>query len=167
MAYCASHPVAGVLAVLMIATASPVALAQVPPESASLKAFAESLPGVMAKPLHAVIMLTAPDGKGNEITVARTTRAAGTRTPLHTHDYGGTTCVLSGQMTLYREHHTPQTADAGQCYYMPAGSVMAGDNVGKTRAVMLDFFDAPKGQPVWTVVEPQGSRMQNQFDPHQ
>lgn len=122
------------------------------------------LPGTMARSLGEQTLLKAPDGKGREVIVARTTRAPGTRTPLHRHDYGGTTCVLQGEMTLYREGVAPQRAEAGQCYYMPANSTMAGVNTGTVNAVMLDTFQVPEGQPVWRVMEESGKAMQNQFD---
>ena len=38
---------------------------------------------------------------GMEIEVEKTTRASKTRSPVHNHPYGGVTCVLEGEMTLY------------------------------------------------------------------
>jgi len=125
------------------------------------------LPGVMARSLKEQRLLQAPDGKGGETIVTRTTRAPGTRTPLHRHDYGGTTCVLEGEMTLYREGVAPKRAVAGQCYYMPANSEMAGVNTGTVNAVMLDIFQLPAGKPVWSVVEDKGKALQDQFDVHE
>lgn len=125
-----------------------------------------TLPGKMAKSIKEERILDTTDGEGNQVIVARTTRAAGTRTPLHLHEYGGTTCVLEGEMTLYLEGATPQKAVAGQCYYMPAGKAMAGVNTGEVNAVMLDTFKVPAGRPVWSVVETSGREMQNQFDVH-
>lgn len=125
-----------------------------------------ALPGTMARSLKEEHILRTPDGNGNEAIVARTTRAPGTRTPLHLHEHGGTTCVLEGEMTLYLEGAEPARAVAGQCYFMPAGKAMAGVNTGTVDAVMLDVFLTPIGQPVWTVVESAGRDMQNQFDNH-
>ena len=125
-----------------------------------------TLPGVMARSIKEEHVLKAPDGQGNEAIVARTTRAPGTRTPLHLHEHGGTTCVLEGEMTLYLEGAEPAKAVAGECYFMPAGKAMAGVNTGAVNAVMLDVFTVPVGQPVWTVVESAGREMQNQFDTH-
>ena len=93
-------------------------------------------------------------GHGDETVVIRTTRLAGTRAPIHTHDHGGTTCVLQGQMTLYMQGHEPMTARAGQCYFMPRGHLMTGVNSGKRTAVMLDIFTVPIGAPTWTPREP-------------
>ena len=125
-----------------------------------------TLPGTMAKSIGEERILDTTDGHGNQVIVARTTRAAGTRTPLHLHEHGGTTCVLEGEMTLYLENAQPQRAVAGQCYYMPAGKAMAGVNTGAVDAVMLDTFTVPLGLPVWTVVEASGKNMQDQFDTH-
>ena len=123
-----------------------------------------SLPGKMARSLKEERVLTTPAGQGNEAIVARTTRAPGTRTPLHLHEHGGTTCVLEGEMTLFMEGERPRRAVAGECYFMPAGKAMAGANTGTVNAVMLDVFTVPAGKPVWTVVESAGRELQNQFD---
>lgn len=125
-----------------------------------------TLPGVMARSIKEEHILKVPDGHGNEAVVARTTRAPGTRTPLHLHEHGGTTCVLEGEMTLYLEGAEPARAVAGECYFMPAGKAMAGANTGTVNAVMLDVFLIPSGQSVWTVVESAGREMQDQFDAH-
>jgi quercetin dioxygenase-like cupin family protein len=122
------------------------------------------LPGTMAKSIGEERILDTTNGQGLQIIVARTTRAPGTRTPLHLHEYAGTTCVLEGEMTLYLEGAEPSRAVAGQCYYMPAGKAMAGVNTGTVNAVMLDHFTVPVGKPVWTVVELAGRTMQDQFD---
>ncbi len=94
------------------------------------------------------------NGNGYQTIVIRTTRKAGTRSPIHTHDYGGTTCVLKGQMTLYLDGSKPVTKKAGSCYFMPPGHLMAGLNTGKVTAVMLDMFTVPIGDEVWTVRQP-------------
>ena len=125
-----------------------------------------TLPGTMAKSIGEDRILDTTDGRGHQVIVARTTRAPGTRTPLHLHEHGGTTCVLEGEMTLYLEGAAPQRAVAGQCYFMPAGKAMAGVNTGTVNAVMLDTFTVPEGMPVWSVVEASGKAMQDQFDTH-
>ncbi len=94
------------------------------------------------------------NGNGYQTIVIRTTRKAGTRSPIHTHNYGGTTCVLKGQMTLYLDGSKPATKKAGSCYFMPPGPLMAGLNTGKVTAVMIDMFTVPIGDPVWTVRQP-------------
>jgi quercetin dioxygenase-like cupin family protein len=86
--------------------------------------------------------------------VYRDTRSPGTRSPIHMHPYGGTTCVTSGQMTLYLEGSEPFTAYEGDCYWMPPGLPMTGANTGDSFAVMLDNFAVPPGEPIWWIVEP-------------
>ncbi len=86
--------------------------------------------------------------------VYQDTRSPGTRSPIHEHPYGGTTCVISGQMTLFLEGSDPQVANEGDCYWMPPGLPMTGANTGVDYAVMIDTFAVPPGEPVWWVVEP-------------
>ena len=100
---------------------------------------------------------------GVQLAVFETVRAPGTRTPIHLHPSGGVTCVLKGQMTLYLEGAKPQTAQAGECYLMPAGLPMIGSNEGKTEAVMLDIFSVTPNVPVWEVVEDGHEKVQDQF----
>lgn len=93
------------------------------------------------------------DGQGHESLVHRTVRAPGTRAPIHIHGYGGTTCVLEGEMTLLIEGGEPALASAGTCYYMPPDVYMSGYNTGDVDAVMLDTFLVPEGEPEWVNLE--------------
>jgi len=102
----------------------------------------------------AVRLSVGNNGNGMQTIVIRTTRLAGTRSPIHTHDFGGTTCILKGQMTLYMDGHKPNTKKAGFCYFMPPGHLMSGVNTGKITTVLLDIFTVPIGDPVWTVRQP-------------
>ena len=95
--------------------------------------------------------------------VYRDTRSPGTRSPIHVHPYGGTTCVLSGQMTLYLQGSEPQVANEGECYWMPPGIPMTGVSSGGDDAVMIDNFAVPQGEPVWWIVEPGTEDISNQF----
>ena len=95
--------------------------------------------------------------------VYRDTRSPGTRSPIHQHPYGGTTCVLSGEMTLYLEGSDPQVAGPGECYWMPPGLSMTGVSSGVDYAVMIDTFAVVPGQPVWYVVEPGQESVVNEF----
>ena len=95
--------------------------------------------------------------------VYRDTREPGTRSPIHEHPYGGTTCVLSGQMTLFLEGSDPQVANEGDCYWMPPGLPMTGAATGTDYAVMIDTFAVPPGQPVWWVVEPGQEDIADEF----
>jgi quercetin dioxygenase-like cupin family protein len=109
------------------------------------------------------------DAKGNPtgwVTVtSRSVRDFGTRSPIHVHPYGGQTCVVSGEMTLYLDGDTNlKTAQSGECYWMPAGRRMSGVNSAKTPTIMIDTFVVPKGEQVWIVVEPGMEDSQDQFD---
>ena len=104
-------------------------------------------PGVATAAKQQETLLRTPDGKGHESIVHRTVRAPGTRAPIHIHGYGGTTCVLEGEMTLLMEGGKPALAKAGTCYYMPPGIPMSGFNTGSVDAVMLDMFVVPVGEP--------------------
>jgi hypothetical protein len=69
----------------------------------------------------------------------------GTRAPIHVHPFGGQTCVVWGQMTLWLEDvegkkTTTTTKKSGECYWMPPNQRMSGVNDGETAAVMLDLF---------------------------
>lgn len=105
--------------------------------------------------------------QGSEMVINRTTRAAGTRAPMHVHEHGGTTCVLQGEMTLFLEGAAPRRVTAGGCYWMPAGPVMTGVNTGTTEAVLHDIFVVPPGRPVWRVVEGDRTGLQSQFPARQ
>jgi hypothetical protein len=95
--------------------------------------------------------------------VYKDTRSPGTRSPIHEHPFGGTTCVLSGQMTLYLQGAEPQVADEGECYWMPPGVPMTGVSSGVDYAVMIDTFAVPPGEPVWWVVEPGDEDLADNF----
>ncbi len=123
--------------------------------------------GKVSRSMGEVQVLHQTDEQGNEVFIMRTTRAPGTRSPIHLHDYGGTTCVLEGEMTLFMEGAAPQTVKAGGCYYMPPGHAMSGSNQGSGDAVMLDSFKVPVGQAVWRVVEPGTEGMTRQFSDSQ
>ena len=119
--------------------------------------------GVMSKSMSEVLLVDAQDGIGNETTVEKTTRKRGTRSVIHIHPWGGTTCVLEGEMTLYMDGSDPERAPAGTCYYMPPNHVMTALSSGTVDAVMLDSFKVPVGNPVWIVVEKGAESVQDQF----
>lgn len=109
-------------------------------------------PGDATAVTESVTLLDVTDD-GMQHLVYRDTRQPGTRSPIHEHPYGGTTCALSGQMTLYLEGSEPQVADEGECYWMPPGLPMTGVSSGTDYAVMIDNFAVPPGESVWWVVE--------------
>lgn len=108
-----------------------------------------------------------PTGKptGWVLITNRSVREQGTRTPIHVHPYGGQTCVLAGEMSLYLDKEpTILKTGAGKCYYMPAGRRMSAVNSGNTDAILFDTFVMPKDERIWIVVEPGLQDQQDQFD---
>lgn len=124
----------------------------------------ETPPMTASKSMFETRLLTQPVGDGWVLITSRTTRQAGTRSPIHIHPYGGQTCVLSGEMTLYMDGAEPLVAGPGECYFMPPGRRMTGVNSAETFTSMLDTFVVPQGEQVWLVVEPGMEDSQNQFD---
>ena len=109
------------------------------------------------------------DAKGKKtgmvLVTSRSVRDTGTRSPIHVHPFGGQTCVVSGEMSLYLDGESEiKVAGPGDCYYMPPGRRMSGVNSADTRTIMIDTFVVPAGDQVWIVVEPGMEDAQNQFD---
>jgi quercetin dioxygenase-like cupin family protein len=102
---------------------------------------------------------------GMVLVTSRSVRDKGTRSPIHVHPYGGQTCVVSGEMSLYLEGTKEiKVAGPGDCYYMPAGRRMSGVNSADQPTIMIDTFVVPAGEQVWIVVEPGMEDAQDQFD---
>lgn len=109
------------------------------------------------------------DAKGKPtgmiLVTSRSVRDKGTRSPIHVHPFGGQTCVVSGEMSLYLEGTAEvKRAGPGDCYYMPAGRRMSGVNSADQPTIMIDTFVVPAGEQVWIVVEPGMEDAQDQFD---
>jgi quercetin dioxygenase-like cupin family protein len=128
-------------------------------------------PNTPTKTMFESRILTEPqtDAKGNDtgmvLVTSRSVRDKGTRSPIHVHPFGGQTCVVSGEMSLYLDGEPDiKTAGPGDCYYMPPGRRMTGVNSADTRTIMIDTFVVPAGEQVWIVVEPGMEDAQNQFD---
>ena len=63
-------------------------------------------PPVPVAPLVATrTMMDIIDARGMRVVVLMGTRRAGTRAPIHVHDFGGHTCVFSGEITIFMEGH--------------------------------------------------------------
>lgn len=131
----------------------------------------KTLPMKPSKSMFETRLLTVPqlDAKGKPtgmvMVSSRTVREKGTRSPIHVHPYGGQTCVISGEMSLYLEGtNEVKVAGPGECYWMPAGRRMSGVNTADSATFMIDTFVVPAGEQVWIVVEPGMEDSQNQFD---
>lgn len=131
----------------------------------------KTLPMKPSKSMFETRLLTVPqlDAKGKPtgmvMVSSRTVREKGTRSPIHVHPFGGQTCVISGEMSLYLEGtNEVKVAGPGECYWMPAGRRMSGVNSADSATFMIDTFVVPAGEQVWIVVEPGMEDSQNQFD---
>lgn len=98
-------------------------------------------------------MLDTIDANGKQIIVTKGTRKAGTRVGIHIHEYGGHTCVLTGEITDFIEGHEPMKFPAGSCYYMPPNVPMSAANLGTEDAVLIDTFVVPPGASTITILE--------------
>ena len=108
----------------------------------------------MLRPLEDVTtMIDTVESDGNRLLVVQGTRKAGTRAPIHLHDYGGYTCVLTGVVTDYVEGQPPMTFPAGTCYYMPPDVPMTAANLGTDDARLIDNFTLPPGGVPMNVLE--------------
>jgi quercetin dioxygenase-like cupin family protein len=113
----------------------------------------KELPSNATIVINSETLIDTKDESGHQIFVFKDTRSPDTRAPIHIHPYGGFTCVLEGEMTLYMEGSDPSTVTKEGCYYMPANTIMSGINSGDTDAIMLDSFEVPAGEEFWIVIE--------------
>jgi quercetin dioxygenase-like cupin family protein len=111
-------------------------------------------PGTATSLSEMTVMLDTVEDDGRRLLVQQGIRKPGTRAPIHVHDYGGHTCVLSGTMTDFVEGKEPATISAGSCYYMPPGVAMTAANLGKEDVRLIDTFVLPPDAPAIIVVEP-------------
>jgi quercetin dioxygenase-like cupin family protein len=113
----------------------------------------ERPPGRLERLVDVKTMLDTVDVNGKRIVVDKGVRKAGTRVGIHVHEYGGHTCVMSGEITGFMEGHPPTKWPAGTCYYMPPNRLMAAANLGTEDAVLIDTFILPPGAPTITIRE--------------
>lgn len=111
-------------------------------------------PGRLERLVDVKKMMDTVDVNGNRMLVERGVRKGGTRVAIHVHQYGGHTCVLSGEITDFMEGHPPSKWPAGTCYYMPPNLLMTAANLGTEDAVLIDTFILPPGAPTITIREP-------------
>ncbi len=111
-------------------------------------------PGVAAKLVDLTVVTDTIQVDGNRLLVQQGIRKAGTRAPIHYHDYGGRTCVLSGTITDFVEGSEPMIFPAGSCYDMPEDTVMTAANLGDEDVLLVDTFVLPPKEPTIIVLEP-------------
>lgn len=88
-----------------------------------------------------------------EVTVFLSRRKAGTRTPIHKHDFGGIDCLIQGEATLYYDNQKPVKYSAPTCVHMPPGVAMMNVASGSEDTVFYDIFFGKKGFAYWDVTE--------------
>lgn len=101
-----------------------------------------------------LVMADTIQDDGDRLVVWQGIRRAGTRSAIHTHQYGGHTCVLSGTIVDLVEGMAPMTFPAGTCYYMPSNTPMSAANLGPGDVRLIDTFVLPPGAPTMTIIEP-------------
>ena len=111
-------------------------------------------PGALAPLVDVTPMLDTITADGDRLLVTRGVRKAGTRVGIHVHEWGGYTCVLSGEITDFVEGREPAKYPAGTCYYMPPNTPMTAVNLGTKDAVLIDNFTVPVGGDPITILEP-------------
>ena len=111
------------------------------------------LPAHPQPPLSVTPLLNRVRDGNTETSTFLVRRAPRTRTPIHTHDSGGITCLVEGEMTLYVENQKPLRIQTPGCFYMPSGKRMIGYNSGRVVAVLYDTFEGPIDFSHWSVQE--------------
>lgn len=111
-------------------------------------------PGVPAKLVDLTVITDTVQVDGNRLLVQQGIRKPGTRAPIHSHDYGGRTCVLSGTITDFVEGSDPMIFPADSCYDMPADTAMTAANLGDDDVLLVDTFILPPSEPTIIVLEP-------------
>lgn len=111
-------------------------------------------PGTADSLSDLTVMLDTTQADGQRLLVQQGIRKPGTRAPIHSHDFGGHTCVLSGTITDFVEGKEPVSISAGSCYYMPPKVVMTAANLGKEDVRLIDTFVLPPDAPAIIVLEP-------------
>ena len=99
------------------------------------------------------VMLDTVDSTGNRLVITKGTRMAGTRAVIHIHEYGGHTCVMNGEITIYMEGSEPAKKLGGTCYYMPPNVHMSATNLGQEDVVLIDTFTLPPKVDTLTPLE--------------
>lgn len=103
--------------------------------------------------LNVTVMLDTLDSHGNRLIITKGTRKAQTRAAIHIHMYGGHTCVLSGEITIFMDGIAPAKKPSGTCYYMPPNVPMTATNLGTEDVVLTDTFILPPGADTLTALE--------------
>jgi quercetin dioxygenase-like cupin family protein len=85
--------------------------------------------------------------------VARAEFVPGGQAGRHTHPGEELGYVVEGTLELRIDGQPPKTVRAGEVFFVPAGLVHDGVNVGSGKAVVLATYVVEKGKPVATPVK--------------
>jgi len=86
--------------------------------------------------------------KDRHAVVARAEFIPGGAAGRHTHPGEELGYVVSGTLQLLVDGQPPRTIKAGEVFFVPAGIIHDGKNVGKGKAVVLATYVVEKGKPV-------------------
>jgi len=90
---------------------------------------------------------------GRHAVVARAEFVPGGVAGKHTHPGEELGYVVEGTLQLLVEGRPPVTLKKGEVFFVPAGVIHDGKNVGKGKAVVLATYVVEKGKPVATAVK--------------
>jgi quercetin dioxygenase-like cupin family protein len=68
----------------------------------------------------------------------------------HTHPGEESTYIIEGNVLIEIDGKAPMTLGAGETFFVPAGMIHSGKNVGKTPAKLLATYIVEKGKPLST-----------------
>jgi quercetin dioxygenase-like cupin family protein len=88
--------------------------------------------------------------KDREVVVTRGEFPAGVGVPRHTHPGDESAYVLEGALTVELDGKPAVTVKAGETFFVPAGTIHAGKNTGKTPTVVISTYVLEKGKPLAT-----------------
>lgn len=86
--------------------------------------------------------------QGRHAVVARAEFIPGGAAGRHTHPGEELGYVVEGTLELLVDGQPPRTLKAGEVFFVPAGIVHDGKNVGSGKAVVLATYVVEKGKPV-------------------
>jgi len=90
---------------------------------------------------------------GRHAVVARAEFIPGGQAGRHTHPGEELGYVVEGALELLVEGQPPKTVKAGEVFFVPAGVVHDGRNVGSGKAVVLATYIVETGKPVATAAK--------------
>ncbi len=91
--------------------------------------------------------------QGRHAVVARAEFVPGGAAGKHTHPGEELSYVVEGTLQLLVEGKPPVTLKKGEVFFVPAGVIHDGKNIGKGKAVVLATYVVEKGKPVATPVK--------------